>query len=106
MRRYAKFETVKTERLTVRQRIWRAVALFAYRRWAIPLRAPPDGVPGLRDRDSPCTAYDPRPTMRGDWGSCESDGHYLCAECAHLARCSSCRERTGYCECDQEGTQP
>ena len=39
----------------------------------------PVGAPGLRDRDNPCAAFEPgRPD-----GDCETDGHYLCAECAN-----------------------
>ena len=65
---------------------WKFVALFAYRRWASGCPTKPTGVPGNRDPDNPCTAYDPRPPKWNDWGRCESDGNYLCAECAHYVR--------------------
>ncbi len=68
------------------RRFWKWVALFAYRRWAEPNSVKPTGVPGNRDPDSPCTAYEPRPAHWNDWGTCESDGHYLCDECAHFVR--------------------
>ena len=28
-------------------------------------------------------ATEPRPRRLGDFADCESDGHYLCAECCH-----------------------
>ena len=43
----------------------------------------PDGIPHRRDPDNPCPAYEPRDYRPGDWGDCETDGHYLCGECCH-----------------------
>jgi len=65
---------------------WKWLALFAYRRWArgCPTRHPPDGLPGIRDRDSRCVVYEPRPREMGDFSDCSGDGHYLCQECCHL----------------------
>ena len=62
---------------------WRAVALFAYRRWARSEPVKPVGVPGNRDPLAPCHAFSPRARQFDDWGDCQTDGHYLCAECAH-----------------------
>lgn len=70
----------------VRERSWRAIATFAYRRWcraAGPERRPPVGVPGNRDPDNPCDGYAPRPWMPGDYKDCQTDGHYLCRLCCH-----------------------
>lgn len=70
----------------MRSAFWRAVALFAYRRWsrlAGGERKMPTGVPGNRDPENPCPAYAPRPAEAPDWGSCMTDGHYLCQGCAH-----------------------
>jgi hypothetical protein len=39
----------------------------------------------MRDPDSRCTAFEPRPRKWNDWGQCQTDGHYLCAECCHQA---------------------
>jgi len=40
----------------------------------------PDGTPGVRDPDNPCEAFIPgTPHPHGD---CNTDGHYLCAECS------------------------
>jgi hypothetical protein len=74
--------------------MWKFIALFAYRRWARrdPDTLKPTGVPGNRDPEQPCTAYSPRPYELGDWNDCESDGHYLCRECAHLTRESEYHE--------------
>ena len=73
---------------------WKFVALFAYRRWAQGSPVKPTGVPGNRDPDYPCTAYEPRPAKWNDWGRCESDGHYLCNGCAHFAHQTSDSELT------------
>lgn len=66
------------------RRFWRAVALFAYRRWAVPEARKPVGIPGNRDPDNPCGEYSPRPREAADY-ACEGDGHYLCHGCAHYA---------------------
>ena len=63
---------------------WMWLMRFCYRRVAKPLESPPHGVPGMRDPEMPCTAFAPRPALSTDWGNCESDGHYLCKECAHF----------------------
>jgi hypothetical protein len=63
-----------------------SVAKWAYRRYARLMQTSgrkPVGVPGNRDPDSPCPAFEPRPCRLGDWSDCESDGHYLCSECCH-----------------------
>jgi hypothetical protein len=62
---------------------WRRVMLYAYRKLAEAEPRKPVGIPGNRDPDNPCSAFAPRPRMAGDWADCESDGHYLCLECAH-----------------------
>lgn len=41
----------------------------------------PDGIPGMRSKDSECTGYSPRMRRAGDW-ECDGDGHYLCKGCA------------------------
>ncbi len=43
----------------------------------------PDGIPGIRDADAPCTDFQPgaRDTSAG---ICNGDGHYLCKECQHF----------------------
>ena len=65
---------------------WKAVALFAYRRWAIPGEKKPVGIPGNRDPENPCSAYEPIPRHKEPaWDDCQTDGHYLCAECCHRA---------------------
>lgn len=70
------------------KRVWKAVALFAYRRWSkgSPDATMPVGVPGNRDPEHPCTAYAPRPFELPDWNDCETDGHYLCRDCVHRKR--------------------
>jgi hypothetical protein len=37
----------------------------------------PIGTPGVRDKDAPCQEFQPGIPL----GNCETDGHYLCAEC-------------------------
>ena len=63
-----------------------AIATWAYRRYARQMQATgrkPVGVPGNRDPESPCSAFEPRPRKLGDFDDCQSDGHYLCSECCH-----------------------
>jgi hypothetical protein len=74
---------------------WKAIFLFAYRRWAIPGEKKPVGIPGNRDPDYPCSGYEPVPIELARqlsfnsgnpfWQDCQTDGHYLCAECCHRA---------------------
>lgn len=59
---------------------WKALCLFAYRRWRRREDEIPDGIPGIRDARHRCHGYDPGP--RGGW-DCQSDGHYLCRGCSH-----------------------
>jgi hypothetical protein len=63
---------------------WKAVALYAYRRWAEGCPTPPVGTPFVRDPADRCVAYAPRKPRPDDWCDCEGDGHYLCKACAHL----------------------
>jgi hypothetical protein len=47
----------------------------------------PLGIPGMRDKDNICPGYTPRKWRMGDaQPDCESDGHYLCNECAFKNR--------------------
>jgi hypothetical protein len=64
-------------------RFWLWLARFAFRRLQ-PGGKMPAGVPRVRDPEAPCTGFAPRKPKPGDY-ECRSDGHYLCAECAHLA---------------------
>ena len=41
------------------------------------------GMPGVRDPEYPCEEFDGR-GYDGN-GRCDSDGHYVCVECSHLA---------------------
>lgn len=70
--------------------VWRALALFCYRRWATEGDPRPVGVPGQRDPAAPCDSYAPRAYRAGDFQDCQTDGHYLCRgdgrtpPCAHI----------------------
>ena len=66
--------------------LWQRLMLFSYRRWAESSAEPPTGVPRMRDPDSRCTAFAPRPRKWNDWGKCQTDGHYLCGDCCHQAQ--------------------
>jgi hypothetical protein len=70
------------------KRFWKWLAMVAYRQWSKgqPDRRMPDGVPGNRDPDNPCTAYAPRSWQMQDWRDCQTDGHYLCRGCCHRAK--------------------
>lgn len=58
----------------------KGVSLFQI--FASPPARIPDGTPGIRDVDAPCDAFGP-----GDpgGGRCDTDGHYICAECVHMS---------------------
>lgn len=63
----------------------------------------PDGITGIRDVNSPCEAFvlvegDGRPDGLGD---CETDGHYICAECTRI-KLDVLRRR--HDECEECGT--
>ena len=65
---------------------WHWLARLAYRRYSVRSKASgtkPVGIPGNRDPNNPCSAFEPRNKAAGDWGDCETDGHYLCADCCH-----------------------
>lgn len=64
---------------------WSWLFRLAYRRMAKGQSVKPVGIPGNRDPSAPCTAFDPRPWLQNDWNDCQTDGHYLCDECAHRA---------------------
>lgn len=61
-------------------KFWTWLAKFAYRRIKSPV-TPGIGFPGLRDPDHRCDYFAPRKRITSD-ADCESDGHYLCAQCA------------------------
>lgn len=63
---------------------WQLVCRYAFRKVA-EYGGPRLGVPGIRDPRDTCDAYSPRPAMRGDWRTCQTDHHPLCAECCHAA---------------------
>lgn len=67
----------------MRKTFWRAVALFAYRRWVTPGTIKPVGIPGNRDPVSPCAGYEPVKRAGYTW-DCQGDGHYLCKACCHF----------------------
>ncbi|UKJ74568.1 hypothetical protein [Azospirillum brasilense] len=80
---------------------WFWLCRFSYRRVkAMGWEKIPVGLPGMRDPHAPCIAYAPRLRLKGEIGECLSDGHYQCADCAHLKRCPDCGERVSNCECD------
>lgn len=69
--------------LSFTSRIWRTIALFAFRHWGNGYRGHPIGIPGHRDPLMPCLAYNPRPPDPLLIPRCvEPDYHYLCERCA------------------------
>lgn len=64
------------------------------------------GAPGVRDPDARCDEYQPTVDPAPDWlglrvtasgyGSCRTDGHYLCIGCQHIAQ-ESIDERAEPC---------
>jgi hypothetical protein len=76
-------ESVRT---IIMQRIWRRVLRFAYNRLKQQHGRLPNGIPGIRDVDHPCSGYTPlKPgEERGPEAQCMSDGHYMCGECVYF----------------------
>ena len=72
---------------------WKAITIFAYRRWYDPSKNQnmPIGIPGIRDPSSPCSGFAPIPKkFAGEsWGDCKTDGHYMCNECVHKIKVDS-----------------
>lgn len=60
------------------------IAIFFWRLAAKPIEQAPDGLPGIRDRNSRCNIFEPRKRQPGDFADCSGDGHYLCKKCCHL----------------------
>lgn len=59
----------------------------------------PDGEPGIRDVDAPCEAFEPygKPwEITKTFGDCQTDGHYICAECIHI-ELATLRSRRDQC---------
>ena len=66
---------------------WLWLCRLSYKRMKIAVDKLPVGIPGMRDPDHKCSGYSPRKWMQGDANpDCESDGHYLCYECAFKNR--------------------
>lgn len=66
-------------------KLWMGIARFCYRRAYLVNKQEPDGIPGRRSKEAPCTGYEPRKRHPQDWFDCDTDGHYLCDECCHKA---------------------
>lgn len=64
--------------------------------------------PGVRDPDNICESYRPvaRKRVLGvvdpPWGSCDTDGHYLCKECVHRTSPERLSAITGYPEVEYD----
>jgi hypothetical protein len=67
----------------LRRAFWASVAIFAWRRLVRPGEPKPWGIPGNRDPENVCDAYEPRKSRLNDWTDCLTDGHALCKECCH-----------------------
>lgn len=63
---------------------WLWLCRYSYKQMTtgIVFNKEPAGIPGRRDPDSLCDAYAPRAKNKGEWDGCQTDGHYLCRECA------------------------
>lgn len=68
----------------IRKRFWVWVARLSVRH-AFNRGCVPVGLPGNRDPENKCAHYWPVKQPSGH-GPCESDGHYLCADCEWLTR--------------------
>ncbi len=68
-----------------RKWFWTKILWLAYRH-LIDKGICPVGVPGVRDIEFRCDAFDPRPARFDPHPTCETDGHYLCEKCCHKVR--------------------
>lgn len=55
------------------------------------------GTDGIRDVNAPCEMFENGTPSVGN--TCETDGHYVCDDCAHRATCEGCGRRPTHCEC-------
>ena len=66
---------------------WLWLLRFSYKKLRDFNNPLPVGIPGMRDPENKCTGYTPRKWRARDaQPDCESDGHYLCNECAIKSR--------------------
>jgi hypothetical protein len=72
---------------------WLWLCRFAYKKMKESVNPLPVGIPGMRDPENKCAGYTPRKWRMGDaQPDCESDGHYLCNECAFKNKGESVNE--------------
>lgn len=56
---------------------------WSFSKIAKPISKAPLGTPYVRDADNICEVFTPlKRKLPKSWAECESDGHYLCKECA------------------------
>ncbi len=71
------------ESINTKTKFWLWLCRLAYRKMKISQNKLPVGIPGMRDPDNKCEAYTPRKKPISEPSAiCETDGHYLCIECA------------------------
>lgn len=64
-------------------KFWLWLCRLAYNKMKISVEKLPVGIPGMRDPDAKCAGYSPRQRLINDaQADCDTDGHYLCKECA------------------------
>ena len=61
------------------------------------------GAPGVRSINpgENCTDFEPIFPKHSGRGDCDTDGHYLCDECAHRKTCPGCGLRPIHCDCKE-----
>ena len=73
----------------MKQKFYKWLLRFSYRKLQHEITKLPDGIPGIRDIEAKCTGYSPRKLSFGEFAECEGDGHYLCRECCFYLKTGS-----------------
>lgn len=66
----------------MKKKILTWICRWSFKQVAKPLSKAPMGIPFIRDPENPCENFMPMKRANNAWADCETDGHYLCKECA------------------------
>jgi hypothetical protein len=65
----------------MKNKFWKAIALFAFKQIDLKSDVMKIGWPGIRDTHALCSSYMPGKFKNRGFSHCDGDGHYLCNDC-------------------------